>query len=440
MDENKSLPLPWEPHKGSVTVPASGNIEQIVHHAVALKDHEKMQLVTAFQSGHFEIGSEFLWRRAMSRLKSTIAALGMRFVGEMLDRRDIDEYSNSENVLTDYDAIKLAEILGIVNSTGALRLRQGFELLSHLNSQEAHQDDERLIPSDAATLAHNTVKYILAEENFGVPIDFSNLRNRLTSETLQSADAQVLQLSVSPPFFQRTTLRVLLASIRNEKGAMMEHALSNLNLLLQLIWTNIPEPDRWSVGTLYTELSSLGNSPAVSSVKQALLKVKGFDYVHENVRSLTYKRAAQAVIAAHFGFNNFYNEVEPTRQLANLGTTIPSAAFADCMQAFIIVFIGNKYGISNAAAAIAGQELSKVSRDRWEYYLNKVFAYDDNVLFELTNNRPALNFITLANSLGFKQMNINAPGVIKLVSFDTANKVADLCAISSTLYMKLRQK
>ena len=82
-----------------------------------------------------------------------------------------------------------------------MRLKQGFELLSHLNTNEAHQNDERLLPSDAATFAHNAVKYILAEETFSVPIDFSNLRRRLTSETLQFTDVQVQQLAVSPPFF-----------------------------------------------------------------------------------------------------------------------------------------------------------------------------------------------------------------------------------------------
>ncbi len=112
MSEKNDLPLPWEPSKGALAVPSTGDIQLIVNYAVALKSHEKEQLVTAFQSGHFEMGTEFLWRRAMSRLKSTIAALGMKFVGEMLDRLDIDEYSNPENVLTDYDAIKLAEILG----------------------------------------------------------------------------------------------------------------------------------------------------------------------------------------------------------------------------------------------------------------------------------------------------------------------------------------
>ena len=440
MVEKTDLPLPWEPLKGALAVPVLNDIQQIVNYAVALKQYEKTQLVMAFESGHFEMGTEFIWRRAMSRLKSTIAALGMRFVGEMLDRQDIDEFSNPENVLTDYDAIKLAEILGIVNSSGALRLKHAFELLSHLNTKEAEQDNERLLPSDAASLAYNSVKYILAEENFSVPLDFSNLRSRLSAENLQIMDPQVQQLSVSPSFFQRTSLRVLLASIRNDKGAMLEHALSNLNLLLPIIWENIPEPDRWSVGTLYTELTALGNSPAVASVKQALLKVKGFDYVHENIRSLTYKKAAQAVIAAHFNFNNFYNEVEPTRQLASLGTNIPSAALAECMQSFVCVFVGNKYGTSIAAAAIAEQQLRNISRDRWEYYLNKVLPFDDNVLYELTNIKPMTRFISLSNMLHFGEMQISASGINKIVTFDNEMKAGDASSICNSMYMKLRQK
>lgn len=436
-DNNRRLP--WNPGTGIVNVPQTNNASEMVPFALALREHEKSQLIQAFQTGYYEMGTEFLWRRSMSRLKLTISALGMKFVGEMLDRKDIDEFANPENVLTDYDAIRLSEILGVINSTGALRLKQTFELLSHLSKKEAEQSDERLLPSDATSTVYNCVKYILAEENFSIPIDFSNLRNRLSSETLLHEDPQVQLLFNSPPFFQRTTLRILIASVRTEKGAKLEHTLSNLNLFIPNIWPNIPEQDRWSVGTLYTDLSSLGNSPAVSSIKKALLKVKGFDYVHENIRSSTFKKAAQAVLAAHFSYNNFYLEGEPTKQLANLGTTIPSPAFADCMQAYLCIYLGNRYGVAWGAAGIAGEELRRISKDRWEYYLEKVLPYDDHVLYELQNERPASRFIELSLLLGFKDLSLSVPFAKRITAVDNANRVQEITSAAASVYKKMRE-
>ena len=71
----------------------------------------------------------------------------------------------------------------------------------------------------------------------------------------------------------------------------------------------------------------------------------------ENLRSVTFKKAAAAVIETHFEFNNFYNEPSVVRKLASLGSTIPLPAFIDCIQAYLAVYLGNSYGVSNIAAS-----------------------------------------------------------------------------------------
>ncbi len=433
---NNNSIVPWHGSDGISLSPEINNVNDLVPYAHGLQVHERDQIVRAFQSNAYDMGTEYLWRRAMSRLRSTIATLGMKFVGEMLDRKDIDEFSSPESVLTDYDTIRLAESLGIVNTTGALRLRQAFELLSHFSDPETA---ERLAQLEAVNIVRSCVQYVMGEHEIGLAVDFTRIRDRLVGESLQKTDSQVQQLISSPPFFLKTASRVLLASIKTKTGAALENALANLNLLLPHFWPKIGEADRWSIGTLYAEVSSTGNSIAVSGIKQALLKVSGFDYVPENLRSNTYKRAAQAVVNGHFSFNNYHLEYAPVQQLANLGTTIPRAALAECFQALLCVYLGNFYGYSFSAAPVAGSELRKITKDRWGYYLNKILQSDDVILYKLQESNPIARFIRLAQDGIFAEINLTNSSVSKMINGAVKGNEKIVKQISLRMLNKLRK-
>ena len=85
------------------------------------------------------------------------------------------------------------------------------------------------------------------------------------------------------------------------------------------------------------ELVAEGRRTASSGLKKALLKVRGFDFVPENLRSSAFAAAAQKVLEAHDGFNNFYNEPAPMERLAALGSSIPMPAFKSAMTAVMAV-------------------------------------------------------------------------------------------------------
>lgn len=61
------------------------------------------------------------------------------------------------------------------------------------------------------------------------------------------------------------------------------------------------------------------------------------------------KRDSQALLDAHNGFNNFYQEVEPARKLATYGSAIPGAARETYTKAVVQCFLGNLYGVSYKA-------------------------------------------------------------------------------------------
>ncbi len=372
----------WKGADGQLIPNNKSEVQEIVPFAISLTSKQQLHIVSAFQIEAYDMAAEFAWKKAMTKLKETISTLGMKFIGELLSREDIDEYSTIDTALTDYSTIILAEQLGVIGSTAALKLKQSNELITHYFSSNC---DEELDKLSAMQIVKSSIQYVLSEDNISIAIEFSNFRNRLLGESLTISDPQIDQLINSPVFYLKTVLTILTSAIKGEHGAKLENSLSNLNLILPSIWNKVSENDRWNIGTTYRDVTAAGNTIASSGVKNALLKVKGFDYVPENLRSVTFQKAAKNVVEVHFAFNNFYNEPSVVRRLSNLGSVIPAPALLDCFQAYLVVFMGNRYGVSHIAADIADDKLSEISKDRWKYYFEKGIQTDEIVLNKLSS-------------------------------------------------------
>ena len=367
---------------------------------------QQQQIIGAFNLQAFDMGAEYAWRRAMAVLKKSIASLGMKFVGEMLGRDDITEFSSPERSLTDYTAITLAEQLGVVGKTGALKLRQSLELLNHFFSNREEDKEEELNQLDALQIVRSCIQYILGEDQVSVALEFTQLRNRLNTESIDAKDGQILALTSSALFYIRTVLNILLTNIKTMQGAGLEHSLANINLILPLIWDKIAEKDKWHVGTVYRDVVAEGKNTATNGMKKALIKVKGFDFVPESLRSNTFIQAAKTLIDTHFAFDNYYNEPAAVRHLASLGSVIPAPALQNCMDAYLLVCLGNIYGVSTKGAELAKNELMKISQERWQHFFDVILGKDEYVLSSLQTENQIKRFANLLKESGNDRIQI----------------------------------
>lgn len=427
----------WQGPDG-INIPANvNNTNEIVSYANYLSDKQKNQIIAAFQIEAYDMAAEYAWKKAMVKLKETIATLGMKFIGEMLNREDIDEYSTIDTALTDFTTIQLAEQLGVIGTTASLKLKQANELITHYFSKDATEEIDNI---SAIHIIKSSIQYILGEADISIAIEFSQFRERLLNETLSLKDPQVDQLINSPLFYLRTVMSILLASIKNDKGARLEHSLSNLNLLIESIWKHLGENDKWNIGTAYRDVTASGNTVASSGLKNALLKVGGFDFVPENLRSVTFKKAAASVLETHYAFNNFYNEPSVVRKLASLGSTIPAPALIDCFQAYLAVYLGNSYGVSTIAADIAYEKLSEISKERWYYYFEKVIQDDEVVLSKIFGSRRIERFRNLLVASSYNDFQDLPRDNQQLYESIIENKVLKAQGISQTLFNKIKKK
>lgn len=388
----------WKSNK-EIVVGDTENIDSVVSYARQLKSTDQRQLISAYNSGNFQMLSTYVWSKTITTLKSQLAKMGGAFVGEMLDRPDINDLSNLQQAITDFEAIQLSENLGLISSKSAFRLKQSMDLLTYFNNPDIEElEDSDFTKLDAIQVVIACIQGVLGHDKIELRIDFKEFRASLEDQILSSSSPNIIKLIQSPSFFKGATVRILLSIIKSKSGAQLDNCLSNASLILPAIWMDIRQPDKWQIGRCYAELFSEGKSTAVNGLKQILLKVKGFDFVPEDLRSTSFMKAATEIIKAHEGVNNFYYEPQPTRMLKDMGSTIPMPAFPVCMSAVLSVKLGNPYGVSWEAQSPANTILGRLKKEKWVYYFDECLPNDDRILHKLSQSNPIARWIELFRS------------------------------------------
>ncbi|AKA85277.1 hypothetical protein [Pseudomonas synxantha] len=424
----------WQPDSQELLPASARTPAEISTYAVQLSARDRKQIVSAFDSGHYEMALNYLWGKATAALRKELSTVGVGLLGEMLGKADVDESDDVDDILTAKDTIKLAEELGIVTSTDGMRLRHTYEIITHFSQLDTSDSDvEEIDESEAISSLKACIKGVLGRPKVEVAKKFVDFREALDSETLSENDQRVEMLKGSPYFFNKLTISVLMSAVKKNTGANLDHTLANINTLIPAIWLNLRDAEKWQVGQTYAEAYADGKSTVVGGLKSALLKVKGFDYVPENLRSSTFLKAADAIIKAHEGLNNFYNETAPVRALSKLGSTIPTPALPACISALLCIVLGNRYGVSWNAAEEARNILGGVTSDRWNYYLNNVLPGDVRILEKLSLDRPTSNWCALTNQYDFFELDVKNKNVGLLVEASKKTDSARVKRFSSAL-------
>jgi hypothetical protein len=419
---NNELVL-WQPESGDLLPKEAKTAIAITDYAQQLSKKDKKQIAAAFDGEFYEMGMNFLWARTIAALKKELSNVGVSLVGEMLGKPDVSEDDDIDDVLTTRESITLAKELGVVSSTDAMRLRHTNEIISHFSQlSTTENDDEEIDEAEAISALKACVKAVLGKPQVEVAAKFIEFRSALDAKTLSKDDPLVGMLRASPYFFQKLAISILMNSAKQSSGAKLEISLANVNVLLPSVWSNLRDTERWHVGHTYAELYSDGKSTAVSGIKSALSKVKGFDYVPENLRSDTFLKAAAAIVDAHEGMNNFYNELSPLRAFSKLGTTIPTPAIGECISAILCIRLGNEYGTANNAQTLAKELLDGVTPERWQHYLNQFLPGDIRILNKLADSRPMERWKTLTELYDFSELSIKNKEVKSFVDATVANK------------------
>lgn len=398
----------YQESAGVVAVPNTNDVATLMSFNRSLSNNDANKIVKAFDNGLYDMAAEYIWSRTISTLKKNIMKFGEEFVAEMLDRPDI----SSVDDISEYEIITLSSDLGFINQTAKIEFMQFSEIIQHYMSNE--DPDEEFPLTKVSDIVRSCVKHVLGFEKVEYEISFVSFRNRLRTEYITEGHEIFTQLKLAPYFYKRTVFKTMMNLAKTTKdSAEREIILNNMISIFVEIWSALSSEEKWVIGRSYAQCLSDGDNKLLIALKSVLLKVKGFDYVPENLRSNTYIIAAKDLLSAHQGMNNFYNEPSKAKYLAQMGNSIPAPAFGNCMTAVLACKLGNSYGISWDAQTYLDEILQTVSKDRWSYYLSSVLPYDRVILYKLCVDIIVDRWIELVEKYSLAEIDIEGQKELK---------------------------
>lgn len=370
------LPVLWTASKG-IELPKKAEISLVLNYNVQLKSNDIVVIQHLYNMEQFAFASDAIWERAIVILRNRVLELGVEFVGEMVG---LDNLSYVKE-LPAFEVINLAAELGFINDTGKMRLSQANELVQHYKSTNV---EEEMPQNEGDTVIRACIQYILGYDSAKINIEYGDFRNSLKYELFEKNSSKLEMLESSPYFYKKTTIRTTINLLANTEGAEYETVSSNFAAIVECVWDSLSSDDRYFIGMTYSKYANKGDSHRILTFKTALERVHGFDYVPENLRSLSFIQAAKNIKKVHYEMNNYYNEPEAVNSLERLGNQIPKPAIKESVGACLMVLLGNAYGRSYGGIDPAYRVLDKLDKSAWTYYINDCLVYDEDVLYKIS--------------------------------------------------------
>ena len=413
-------------------LPKTATVSQIMEYNRTLSKKDINQIGIAYSSESFEMATNYIWEKTMNYLRKIILTFGEEFALEMLgmqDRALLQKIPESYTINISYE-------LGIISKEGKVKLTQSNELIAYYLSTDGQ--DTEMDQMTANLIIRSCVEHVLQQEIEFEQLEFCSFRDKLKKTSIVDGDDLIESIRTAPYFYKKTIIRALLNLVDCTGGAEQDNSFNNLAVIVPYLWPEISGDDRGLIGTAYTEAVNSNKTRKTAVLKNLLLKVRGFDYVPENLRSNTFIDAAKNIIAVHTALNNFYNEPSAVDYLYSLGTVIPSHAVGTCITALLCVRLGNDYGISFAAQDKAKELLRGMSADKKTFYLERVLPYDEFVLNKLTVQSCIDRWLTCVDFISpNEKIKTGNPTVNKLINATFEKNAAEIRRNALKLKMKL---
>ncbi len=226
--------------------------------------------------------------------------------------------------------------------------------------------------------------------------------------------------------------------LSSTEGAEFETVSANFSTIVECVWESLSSDDRYFIGMTYSKYVNQGNKVYILTFKRALERVHGFDYVPENLRSLSFIQAAKHIKSVHYAFNNFYNEPDAVNKLERLGNQIPKPAIKESVSACLMVVLGNVYGRSFAAVDSAYQVLNKLDKVAWNYYLNDCLPFDEEVLDKIkAGDQRTIHWCELVSKYNLNMIEIQDSKIQEMLDYSVKNDKNNTKAIAGMYLKKL---
>lgn len=363
-----------------------GEIISLVRKQVSRKYLEKIKI--SLNAGLYDASINYIWDLVINDLRLKVEAYGVDIFISIEDSINYHELGGSLQDrwrdIPDHRLLSGCLKLNLISRTAFRHLSFWLSVRNHESAAHPIDEEEDVEQDTAIQCLCDAVRFVLSRHMPEPGLNLRVLRDNLKKRNLTNDREEIIQGLNSLSTEQCDSLLGMFVSIFIDGTPI---AKKNILELAPYIWNKTTDNAKQRVGEKYAKYSAEGNKDKKFEIFSFLTIVDGIKYIPNQLRSILFKKSAQELIDAHFGWHNFYNELNPARQMAELGVDCPDDVLYIFMTAFLLSYVGNHYNVSQEAQPYLESLLKRFTL-RHYVALIKVVRNSDQIQSEISSERP----------------------------------------------------
>ncbi|MFE0529823.1 hypothetical protein ACFW0V_19705 [Micromonospora parva] len=310
------------------------------------------KMIVAAAVGLFDAALNYLWDETVTELRRRVIGYDLGYFYDIAvigDKRK--HYSGADDLpqVQDVDMLRACREIGLLSDVGYLQVDLIRQMRNHASA--AHPNHVQLTGLQLASWLDTCIRQVITLPQDPITANTGRLLRNIKSARLDSD-----QIATTAVFFEELpaeradTLAAGLFGLYTDTKRTSVVA-DNVRRLWPELWDYVSDEARYSFGTRYGRFQASAETGLATAARELLDLVDAAEYLPEPIRTVEIDKAIDALVAAHTGWDNFYNEVAPAKALEDLvgKGSLPDGVRSKFVRAIVKAFLGNGYGVSGAA-------------------------------------------------------------------------------------------
>ena len=311
-----------------------------------LRDGLIARMCVAVSVGLFDGAINYIWNAVIITIRNKIRNFGFSLIGQTLGKK----FEESDlNELKDSELLDLCYKIQLLSEEGYFFLNQCRDIRN--NFSVAHPSVAEIDDRELINFISRCCKYGITDDYSVKGVKIADFIGAVKGRKLDDDELGVWSQRLSDTFQgQRQLLVRTLMGIYCDAESTEESRLNALRICL-LMKEHIDDSIQSFLIEQYNQYFVKGATDKCSAAKIFFEKLQMINLLSEPDKHSIVKNACKNLVNAHLEYNNFYNEPPFAERLYEISQSmkIPDTAKREYVDAILMGYVGNPYGVSHGA-------------------------------------------------------------------------------------------
>jgi len=257
------------------------------------------------------------------------------FNKEMSHLKDVKEYEDFQNHITDHDLIEGAYKIGVLSWEGRKLIQQARETR---NIFDGHPKSSNPTLFKVFNMIADCNKYVLSQPLPIPSVDIDSYITNMDSTNYNQNEIAVEQTFSDLPEIYKHEISNKLFTIYTQPNAST-NLRGNIEFAFPILWRILPKELRQTIGKRFDTFISKSETDKIGLATQLLTFVDGFRYASETSRRIIYEPLVKQL---EENLDNWAEEGDAMTKIESLGSVIPTTELEKLVKAMTLTYVGYK--------------------------------------------------------------------------------------------------